>query len=341
MTDAVTIPIYLVFSGRRPLWCSPGFNLYDNNFDEESSKIYGDWVARRGGKKIAKRKKQFKATEDQGKPPVKVAHYKLDRFNITDGHNRTGILAKKGRAQLTLICSPEIRKLWEERTERVKKAFQEIVAVHSKPKLYQPVDMVPVNPTERSSYDRIKLIAKAMHLPETYQLQPKKTKPHDLEPKKILDIGCNMGFFTNWLSRMNHEAIGIDASVNKISFSNKLKAAYDLPTTFHNTTFQDFKEEVDGMLDLSCCWHLVWKKGRDNKNKMSKGEFADKLNKQCRGFLIAEVKSPFLDQYIELVTTKTHLVNMSVLGSTKYFQDPGGRKLVLFTAKGAIYPIPA
>jgi len=318
----IRVPANLIFNGDRPLSSLPHYDIFNSNFSEESCKAYTTWAKRRGmNPDLAYRKKQAEYFKDHDTKILKIETYSRDRFNIRDGHHRVCINTSNGIKSIQLEGTPDQEACWIKREERVNEILTEILAI--KGSIYQPVDtLLTPHRTERSSYDRLEAVTRALYHPSTYQIAEKGTCAD--QPLDVLDIGSNYGFFSNWLSRLGHNVVGIDPSP-KVNFARRLANAYWLPTQFEEATFQDYDKEADVMLDLSVCWHLMW-----SHKTMSEEDFVDKINKQCKQALIAEVKSTHLQKYIELITTRTHLTNVKTIGKVPYFQDPGGRELLMF-----------
>lgn len=81
------------------------------------------------------------------------------------------------------------------------------------------------------------------------------------KPKKILDIGCSIGYLTTWIARNFDEAIihGIDNSINSIKHANKMKNKIKIDNVYFQTidfSYMKFpSKSFDAIIDTQSIYY--------------------------------------------------------------------------------------
>ena len=124
------------------------------------------------------------------------------------------------------------------------------------PYIYQPIFGLPEDkqpPSARNGYDRLKVI-KSVYL---------NMSASEKRPLKVLDLGCNAGFYSLELARLGAEVVGIETNPGFYKLCNYLKTCNKLQNvSFTNENFVDLYEankigSFDLILGLSIFHHIA------------------------------------------------------------------------------------
>lgn len=327
----IKVPSSLIFLHERPIVCTHIYDLYNHNFNRTARKNYMKWFDRTksldknfwarprlypGKDAIIKlrrivllsRLKLFLTYRLSSiKEPFEVKKFEKDNFSLVDGHHRCSILISSGAKHILLSCDEEVWKRWNDREKRVFEVankYYEFRKNIMKKIPYQPIETIfPGYVYSRNAEDRIGTAFRAI----------------SREDVDVLDIGCNIGFFSRCLARMRKNVTAIDREKDHINTAKEItKACEDLKVDFQNILFQDIPldKSYDVLLDFSALWHLIY-----SHKTISENDFVQRISRICRNKLISECDNKYFEQYRTLITSKTKLKYYTKLGNTPFFDQ--------------------
>lgn len=80
----------------------------------------------------------------------------------------------------------------------------------------------------------------------------------DLSGKRVLDLGCNVGFYSFSLAKRGAYVTGIDLRREYIEIASKVSRIYEIPVEFINRPVTpEFFEENNGEYDITLCFSML------------------------------------------------------------------------------------
>ena len=337
----IRIPAHLIYVHGRPLVCAHTFDIFKGAFSRKAIQNYMKWFDRvksldktlwhrpelyPGKAAIIKCRRaalylKFKLLCELGdsspRNTIPAASFEHDRFTIADGHHRAAIWTAYGTKYIYLNCSDAIGKKWREREEKVRTvaaSYRDYRMNTFKKAPYQPIEtVVPNYEYTRNCYDRLALVL----------------RPIGRDDETILDVGCNIGFFSRHMARMEKKVTSIDINSEHIETARKVASACGLQVSFREQAFQDIPdhERYDIVFDLTALWQsLIY-----SHKTMTEETLVKKLNGLCNNKLVSECSRDYLKQFKRLIMTGTHLKHYTPLGKVPY--DNHYREIGVYSRK--------
>lgn len=90
----------------------------------------------------------------------------------------------------------------------------------------------------------------------------------DLVGKRVLDLGCNLGFYSFSLARRGAKCTGVELREDYMRIAPQIAAIYDMPVTFVNESLSPELIDRVGDVDVTLCFSMIqWvidQKGMDH-----------------------------------------------------------------------------
>lgn len=130
---------------------------------------------------------------------------------------------------------------------RLKALIEQLASRHAKRELYQPIYGLNIKhdgPIQRECAKRCELVLEAM-------------KGLPIGNMSVVDVGCNMGYVTFYLSNYFSRAVGLEHDRLLYDFCVELKQNIDTKAEFEKTDFFASYEELAGSYDLCLLFSVI------------------------------------------------------------------------------------
>jgi len=132
----------------------------------------------------------------------------------------------------------------------------------------------------------------------------------------VLDVGCNIGYYSFHLARQGFEVVGVESDAQHFEVAESLRQMYGLDVELWQGPFESYApaRRFDVVLGLTVFWHFLPPKGSPDV-----GDRARALTKQLEtlvGHALNWASGARGQEEIDLIRSNTGLKHFTLLGQT-------------------------
>lgn len=280
--------------------CSAGESLPDDYHEFERSRVYPRPYDAASTERLLRSKLSARGRIFQRSFPF-VEQLNQDRLLVNEGLLDACIAKYKGKEWIKVRMPDDVAEQWDARSAD---QLDEVCKQQNRRQIYTPIMHPAYRNYEysRRGQSRLDMIRRYLG--------------SDVAGKRLLDIGCNCGYYVFHFRRQGMEVTGIDINREHLAIADAQVAMYGLEVNLRNVAMQDLAVErpFDIVLAMSVFWHILgWGK---LPAALSAEELVTKLDGIVGKYLFWE-SGPEPDREIALIRKNTGLAVFEQLGTTK------------------------